>query len=100
MVARNWCCDRMFRRVTALGGFSIARETDPGWLPLMLNATGLVVERGSMVSHTAITGRMLGIPTVVAVPGATSEISDGDEIEIDGRSGTVRILRRHSQKPR
>lgn len=79
------------------GRILIARETDPGWLPLMLNATGLVVERGSMVSHTAITGRMLGIPTVVAVPGATSEISDGDEVEIDGGSGTVRIL---AQGPR
>ena len=78
------------------GRILVARETDPGWLPLMLNASGLVVERGSMVSHTAITGRMLGIPTVVAVPGATSEISDGDEIEIDGRSGTVRIFHRHS----
>ncbi len=66
----------------------------------MLNASGLVVERGSMVSHTAITGRMLGIPTVVAVPGATTAVSDGDEIEIDGRSGTVRILHRYSQKPR
>jgi len=82
------------------GRILVARETDPGWLPLMLNATGLVVERGSMVSHTAITGRMLGIPTVVAVPGATSKISDGDEVEIDGRSGSVRILRPHSQRPR
>jgi phosphohistidine swiveling domain-containing protein len=43
---------------------------------------------------------MLGIPTVVAVSGATAEICDGDEIEIDGRSGTVRIFRRHPQKPR
>lgn len=82
------------------GRILIARETDPGWLPLMLNAMGLVVERGSMVSHTAITGRMLGIPTVVAVPGATSKISDGDDVEIDGRSGSVRILRPHSQSPR
>ena len=45
-------------------------------------------------------GRMLGIPTVVAVPGATAEISDGDEIEIDGRSGTIRSLHRHPQKRR
>lgn len=82
------------------GRILIARETDPGWLPLMLNATGIVVERGSMVSHTAITGRMLGIPTVVAVPGATSKISDGDEVEIDGRSGSVRILRPGSQRLR
>lgn len=74
------------------GRILIARETDPGWLPLMLNAMGLVVERGSIVSHTAITGRMLGIPTVVAVAEATSKISDGDLVEIDGRVGSVRIL--------
>jgi pyruvate,water dikinase len=82
------------------GRILVARETDPGWLPLMLNASGLVVERGSIVSHTAITGRMLGIPTVVAVPDATTAISDGDDIEIDGRSGTVCIFHRHPQKPR
>lgn len=79
------------------GRILVARETDPGWLPLMLNAAGLVAERGSMVSHTAITGRMLGIPTVVAVPGATEEIADGDDIEIDGRSGTVRLFHRGPQ---
>lgn len=77
------------------GRILVALETDPGWLPLMLNAAGLVAERGSMLSHTAITGRMLGVPTIVAVPGATTTIADGDEIEIDGRSGTVRIFHRH-----
>ncbi len=82
------------------GRILVARETDPGWLSLMMNASGIVVERGSMVSHTAITGRMLGIPTVVAVSGATAAISDGDDIEIDGRSGTVRIFCKHPQKPR
>lgn len=81
------------------GRILVARETDPGWLPLMLNASGLIVERGSMVSHTAITGRMLGIPTVVAVPKATAAISDGDEVEIDGRAGTVRIFQRLAPKP-
>ena len=44
----------------------IARETDPGWLFLMLVSKGMVVERGSMLSHTAITGRKFGIPTIVA----------------------------------
>ena len=77
------------------GRILVARETDPGWLPLMLNAAGLVAERGSMLSHTAITGRMLGVPTIVAVSDATTAITDGDDIEIDGRSGTVRIFHRH-----
>lgn len=70
----------------------VARETDPGWLFLMLVAKGLVVERGTLLSHTAITGRLLGVPTVVAVDGATSLIQDGSLIEVDGRTGEVRII--------
>jgi pyruvate,water dikinase len=70
----------------------IARETDPGWLFLMMSAKALVVERGTLLSHTAITGRLLGIPTVVAVPDATRRIADGDLVEVDGAAGTVRLL--------
>jgi phosphohistidine swiveling domain-containing protein len=71
----------------------VARETDPGWLYLMTAAKGIVVERGSLLSHTAITGRLLGIPTVVAVPDATTLIADGRLIELDGAAGTVRLVR-------
>jgi rifampicin phosphotransferase len=70
----------------------IARETDPGWLFLMLASKGMVVERGSMLSHTAITGRKFGIPTIVALPNATTRIPDGATIEIDGSTGVVTIL--------
>lgn len=70
----------------------VARETDPGWLFMMLASRGLVVERGSMLSHTAITGRKFGIPTVVGIPHATSVIPDGARVEMDGASGRVTIL--------
>ncbi|MER5349388.1 PEP/pyruvate-binding domain-containing protein [Kitasatospora sp. NPDC002551] len=76
----------------ASGRILVARETDPGWLFLMMSATGMVVERGTLLSHTAITGRLLGVPTVVAVPRATTAIPDGAWIEIDGTAGTVRLL--------
>ncbi|WP_109006106.1 PEP/pyruvate-binding domain-containing protein [Streptomyces rishiriensis] len=70
----------------------VAKETDPGWLALMMAAKGIVVERGSLISHTAISGRLLGIPTVVAVPGAMTVIPDGAWLEIDGDTGQVRLL--------
>jgi pyruvate,water dikinase len=73
-------------------GILIARETDPGWLFLMLSSKAIVVERGSMLSHTAITGRKFGIPTVVSLPQATTRIPDGARIEVDGSSGIVTIL--------
>jgi pyruvate,water dikinase len=74
------------------GEVLVAPMTDPGWVFLMIEAAGLVVERGSILSHTAIIGRELGIPTVVAVPGATTAIADGQMLEIDGSAGTVRIV--------
>jgi pyruvate,water dikinase len=58
----------------------------------MLASKGMVVERGSMLSHTAITGRKFGIPTIVALPGATTRIPDGASIEIDGATGVVTLL--------
>ncbi|XRQ02351.1 PEP/pyruvate-binding domain-containing protein [Actinomadura welshii] len=74
------------------GRILVARETDPGWLPLMIAAAGLVVERGTLLSHTAVTGRLLGVPSAVAVGGAGARVPDGAWIELDGNAGTVRIL--------
>jgi len=72
----------------------VARETDPGWIFLMLAVGGIIVERGTMLSHTAITGRKFGIPTIVAVPHATTRIQDGDLLEMNGATGAVRIVER------
>ncbi|MFF7788128.1 PEP/pyruvate-binding domain-containing protein [Streptomyces sp. NPDC007991] len=70
----------------------IARETDPAWLFLMLSSRGIVVERGTLLSHTAISGRKFGIPTIVALPHATARIPDGARVEMDGAAGTVKIF--------
>lgn len=68
----------------------VAKSTDPGWVFLMLGSAGMVVEKGSLLSHTAIIGRELGIPTVVGAKGATQLIPDGAAITLDGATGEVR----------
>ncbi len=78
------------------GEILVAGSTDPGWVFLMVAASGLVAEQGNMLSHTAIIGRELGVPTVVGVAGARSLIEDGSTIEIDGRAGTVVRLGREA----
>jgi pyruvate,water dikinase len=78
------------------GEILVATMTDPGWVFLMAAAGGLVVERGSLLSHTAIIGRELGVPTVVGVTAATRRIADGELLEIDGGTGEVRRLERES----
>ena len=58
---------------------------------------GLVVERGSMLSHSAIVAREMGIPAVVGVSGATTQIRTGDRLLLDGAKGSVHILRGRSR---
>jgi pyruvate,water dikinase len=71
------------------GEILVAERTDPGWVMLFPAAAGLVVERGSLLSHSAIVARELGLPAVVAMAGATRWLRDGDNVELDGSRGTV-----------
>jgi pyruvate,water dikinase len=73
------------------GEVLVARHTDPGWIALFANASAIAVERGSLLSHSAIVARELGIPCVVGLKGATDWIRTGDEIEVDGGAGTVAL---------
>ena len=71
------------------GEVPVAPSTDPGWTPLFLTASGLVMEMGGPMSHGAIVAREYGIPAVVGVADATERIRTGQEITVDGSAGTI-----------
>jgi len=71
------------------GEVLVAPATDPGWTPLFLTASALVMEMGGMMSHGAVVAREYGIPAVVGVPEATTRIATGEHIVVDGSAGTV-----------
>lgn len=73
------------------GEILVAPSTDPGWTPLFLTASGLVMEMGGSMAHGAIVAREYGIPAVVGVPRATERISSGMHLTVDGATGTVII---------
>ena len=73
----------------APGDILVARHTDPGWIAVFSQAAAIVVERGSLLSHSAIVARELGIPCVVGLKNATQWIADGQEITVDGGTGRV-----------
>jgi pyruvate,water dikinase len=73
------------------GEILVAPSTDPGWTPLFLTAGGLVMEMGGSMSHGAVVAREYGIPAVVGVPDATSKISTGQLITVDGAAGVVTL---------
>ena len=72
------------------GAILVAEHTDPGWIMVFPSARGVLVERGSLLSHAAIVARELGIPAVVSLPGVTRWLTDGEWVEMDGAAGTVR----------
>jgi pyruvate,water dikinase len=74
------------------GSILVAERTDPGWILLFSSATGLLVERGSLLSHSAIVAREMGIPAIVSIPGLTRWLKDGDWVELDGSTGVVRRI--------
>lgn len=74
------------------GDVLVTRQTDPGWAPAFVTISGLVLERGGMLSHGAILAREYGIPTIVGVAGATARIRSGDSVEVDADQGHVRVL--------
>ncbi len=74
------------------GEILVARRTDPGWIMLFPAAAGVLVEHGSLLSHSAIVAREMGIPAIVGLSGATRWLHDGDWIEMNGSSGKVSKL--------
>jgi pyruvate,water dikinase len=71
------------------GEILVAPSTDPGWTPLFLTAGGLVMEMGGANSHGAVVAREYGIPAVVGVANATSLITTGQQLTVDGSSGLI-----------
>ncbi|HEY8910735.1 MAG TPA: PEP/pyruvate-binding domain-containing protein [Desulfosporosinus sp.] len=71
------------------GDVLVAPSTDPGWTPLFLRASAIVMQAGSSLSHGAIVAREYGIPAVVNIPGVMKMIEDGQQITVDGDEGKV-----------
>ena len=72
----------------------ISKITDPGWVFLMAQSSGIISEKGSLLSHTAIVGRELGIPVVVGIANATNIFHTGDLIALDGDNGKVSLIKK------
>lgn len=72
----------------------ITKMTDPGWVFLITLAKGIVAEKGSLLSHTAIISRELNIPSIVGVKNITRILKTGDIIKMDGNTGEIKIEKR------
>lgn len=82
------------------GEILVATFTDPGWASVMFISAALVVDIGGALSHAAVVARELGLPCVVNTQNGTKLIRTGDELRVNGDTGTIEILRHEgARKP-
>jgi pyruvate,water dikinase len=71
------------------GDILVAEITTPDFVPAMKRAVAIVTDRGGRTSHAAIVSRELGIPCVVGTETATTALTDGQIVTVDGSRGKV-----------
>ena len=80
------------------GDVLVTEMTTPDMVPAMQRAVALVTDEGGMTSHAAIVARELGVPAVVGTDTATSHLSEGQWVTIDGDKGTIQSAPAQEEK--
>lgn len=80
------------------GYILMAERTDPGWTVLFPMTKAVIIERGSVLSHSAVIAREMGLTLVVGIRGLTKYVKDGMKVRVDGVKGTVEILEEENEK--
>jgi len=61
----------------------------PEWAPLLKRAVALVAETGSEAGHLATISREFGLPALLALPGATEKLVNGQIVTVDADNRAV-----------
>jgi len=73
------------------GEILICQATDPGWTPVFMVLSGIVIETGGVLAHAVCLSREYGLPAV-QLPNARKRIPDGATITINGATGEITII--------
>ncbi len=74
------------------GDVLVTATTTPPWTPLFARVAALITDTGGILSHAAVVAREYRLPAVVGTGNATTSIKDGQIVEVDGSTGTIRIV--------
>jgi rifampicin phosphotransferase len=80
------------------GEILVVNATDPGWTPVFLAISGIVVETGGMGAHASCLSREYGIPCV-QLENALQLIPDGATITVDGDLGRIVLVEANADAP-
>lgn len=71
------------------GEILVAKATAPAWTPLFARAAAIVTDGGTLAAHASLIAREYGIPAVVGTGNATTRLTTGQLVTVDGAAGTV-----------
>lgn len=74
------------------GEVIVAPTTGEAFNSVLHLVAGIVTNHGSHACHAAIVAREMGFPAVVGTVDATTRISTGDRIRVDGAKGEITLL--------
>lgn len=74
------------------GDVLVSVTTGPDYVPAMHKACAFVTDEGGLTCHAAIVSREMGKPCIVGTGNATRVLNDGDIVEVDCETGTVKKI--------
>lgn len=73
------------------GEVLVCTVTDPAWSVLFAVAGAVIADGGGVLSHAAIIAREHGLPCVLGAQKATTTLTNGQVVTVDGTHGTVHL---------
>ena len=74
------------------GDVLVTASTNASFSVVLPMLGAMVTDSGGVLSHAAIVSRESGIPGVVGCQDATTLISDGARVRVDGSTGQVEVI--------
>jgi len=72
------------------GDILVCHGTDPGWSSAFNIVNGVIAQTGGLTAHFSCLSREYGMPAIY-LPDALKYIEDGTMIEMNGRTGEIRL---------
>lgn len=79
--------------VDVKGKIVCALRTDPGWAVIFPSCKGVLIEKGSALSHSVILLRELQIPAIINIRDLTKALKSGQRVRMDASIGEIKILK-------
>ncbi|MEB3255841.1 MAG: pyruvate kinase, partial [Synechococcaceae cyanobacterium] len=71
------------------GEILVVRETSAAYLEAIRKARGVIAEEEGRQSHAAVIAERLGVPVIVGVANATTDLREGELVTLELREGVV-----------